>query len=45
MKLHLNREARPHFHKPQSVPYVLCQNVEQELNSLKDDGVIVPVGR
>ena len=43
VKLHLDREARPHFHKPQSVPYALCQKVEQEPDSLIDDGAIVPM--
>ena len=42
-KLHLNPEARPHFYKPQLVPYALRQKVEQELDRLEEDGLIVPV--
>ena len=40
-KLHINAVAQPHFYKPRSVPYALRQKVEQELDRLKEAGVIV----
>ena len=43
MQLHLKQDAKPHYHRPRSVPYSLRQKVETELQRLQDCGVIEPV--
>ena len=39
-KIHINPEAKPHFYKPRTVPYVLRAKVEQELDRLKKAGIL-----
>ena len=42
VKLQVNPQARPTFHRPRKVPYALKQKVEEELRKLQETGVISP---
>ena len=42
-RLHIHSEAQPRFYNPCSMPFALCQKVEQEIDRLEEDGVIVPM--
>ena len=43
VKLQVNPQARPTFHRPRKVPYALKQKVEEELRKLQEMGVISPI--
>ena len=42
-KLHVNTQAKPLYFKARSVPFVLKQKVEQELERLESQDVIIPI--
>ncbi len=39
----MNADAHPKFYKPRSIPFLLKDKVEQELNVLQAKGIISPV--
>lgn len=43
VKLHVNANAKPKFHRPRNVPMVLKKKVEDELDRLQKLGIISPV--
>ena len=43
IELQVKAEAKPKFMKPRTVPYILRQKVEEELNRLSNLGIISPV--
>ena len=42
-KIHVDPQATPKFFKPRSVPYILRERVEKELDRLLSEGIIEPV--
>ena len=42
-KIHVDPQATPRFFKPRSVPYILRERVEKELDHLLSEGIIEPV--
>ena len=42
-KIHVDSQATPKFFKPHSVPYILREMVEKELDRLLNEGIIEPV--
>lgn len=43
MKLHVDEKASPIFHKARSVPYMMREHIENELDRLEREGIITPV--
>jgi hypothetical protein len=43
VKLSVNDQAKPKFYRPRTVPYMLREKVEAELDRLQEQGVISPV--
>ena len=42
-KIHVDPQATPKFFKPRSVPYILRERVEKEIDRLLNEGIIEPV--
>ena len=42
-KLHVDPQTRPRFYKPHPVPYAMRERVEQEIDRLKQEGILQPV--
>ena len=42
-KIYVDAQAKPTFFKPRSVPFVLREKVEKELERLINDDIIEPV--
>ena len=42
-KLHVDPQSCPRFYKPRPVPYAMRDKIEQEIDRLKQEGIIQPV--
>ena len=42
-KIHVDPQATPKFFKPHSVPYILRERLEKELDRLLSEGIIEPI--
>ena len=43
VKIYVDKDVTPRFHKARPVPYVMKAKIEAELEQLQDDGIIEPV--
>ena len=43
MKLHVDKDVSPIFHKERSVPYMMREKIESELEKLVNEKIITPV--
>ena len=42
-KIHIEKDAKPRFHKARKVPFAIRKKVEEELERLQSLGVIQPI--